>query len=286
MQVNLFANDRIMNSYSRDLHHLSTKPVDIGVVFGQNVDRYKVANPEDSSDVLFHKAHALGYFDVRKKTYENCFGALYDRHHELAKLNILLGYGPYVTIISLEDSLDYVLHSLCGCNIQKVREIPKYQELSRALLKLNFGENLYNFAISDFVGIDPKLNHFIKQLELDAKASMLEGEDAVDEEEDSEEFNEILDVRFLTAFITKIITKVDDINKYLGYNYKLERGEAVTVKSKSACSFVLAAKERFEHNMTIKAPGCDDYTLYVRSFERGEYETKIDLPYVAQEVYR
>lgn len=274
MQVYLYENSKICSSYARDLHHLSTKPFQVDLSYGVDLSIYKKDEMFDSIDKRFHRDRALEASNVNVKTYSTLFGSLLsDYHHELCKLNVLRGFDQYVTVISLEDSLDYILHSICGCDISAVRNIPNYFDLSRGLLKLNT-EEFMNFSMGSFIDIDPELNKYLISLEAKAAKSL-------EEEDDEEELTDI-NQKVLTYFIKDITERSDTINKYLGYWYKRERPDTTVVKSKSLCSFILSSKEKYVHPLTLSTADKCDYDIMIRSFERYEYAENISLRYCSE----
>lgn len=95
--------------------------------------------------------------------YRTVFGAGFkiDSHQDCEKLGIGKTTRKYVLVFSLEDSLDYILHYICKCDVQAVRSIENYRLLSKTLLTSYFQSDNISFDLNILMGLDPKLDAYI-----------------------------------------------------------------------------------------------------------------------------
>jgi hypothetical protein len=185
------------------------------------------------------------------REYNDLLGSMNDSHIEVEKLGICESQGPFTVVLSLEDSLDYILHLLTGTSTEKIRTLPDYRELSRAIMKIN-PEALGELTFNLFSQVDPALSSYLQDL--------------VRESEDTESFVE--------RFFTKIFTQADRILEYIcGYLYiNLQAtGRKVVIRSKSIYCYVFSTASEINEELTLKIPGKEDYKLLLKSYKAREY---------------
>lgn len=256
MLINLYKETRLIRESSKAIGLLKGRGCEI-------VDDLSFYNQEVAStvDEEFHIKSVLKVLND-KRQYTEFSGRICDSHIEIEKLGVCKYAKPYTTIISLEDSLDYILHRLCGASIQAIRSIPGYTELSRSLLKFNF-DALYSFTVESLLGVDEKLDKFISSFV-----------------KDTPEHLEDIEMEFLLGFARAIISEASSIVEYVSLYYNsIQPKDMSVIRSKSFCSFVLTTAERLDMDLIIRSEGFDDYVLKVRSFGKKEYLRKIDLKY-------
>jgi hypothetical protein len=227
-----------------------------------NLDIYKTKSSEDF-DEKFHIESVVKAMGTDRKYYR-IFGDMYDSHNEIEKLGVCKHCRKYTTIISLEDSLDYILHRLSGCSTDKIRQLSDYDRVSRALMKLNF-DALEGIHFGDLRMLDDKMAAFLDKILLEVGTNS-------DEEDISAEFVE--------RFASTLFSELKRVLEYVVFNYlfSLNKGVAV-LRSKSLCSFVLSSYERLETDIIIKSEGYEDYSIKVRSFEKWQYLEDFKLKY-------
>jgi hypothetical protein len=254
--VNLYSESKLIREGSKTLGSLRKKGCE--VIDDLSGYESQVACTVDED---YHIRSVLTAKDSERE-YSEFMGKISDSHLEIEKLGVCRYAKEYTTIISLEDSLDYILHRKCGADLQAVRSIEGYDVLSRNLLKFNF-DGLLGFTVDSLCGVDPKLDAFIASLVKDTP----EHTDGVENE-------------FLLEFVKSVILESCSIIEYVGlyYNSVQSKGTSV-IRGKSFCSFVLTTAERQDGEIVIVSEGYSNYKLKVRSFAKKEYAQNLNLRY-------
>lgn len=254
--IDLYKETKLLRESSKVLGILRGKGCDIL----ENLDYYD-KEVAASLDEEFHIKSVRGNRD-QKRNYEELFGKISDSHNEIEKLGVCRYGKPYTTIISLEDSLDYVLHRLSGASIENIRNVRGYDTLSRALMKLNY-EALQGFTVDSFLSLDARLDKYVMSL-----FSKVDDSDGMEQN------------TFLLSFIRNILMEASSVTEYVSFyfNSLQEQGTSV-IRSKSFCTFVITSAQKLDGEIIIRDSGYEDYKLLVRSFEKKEYASNIELKY-------
>jgi hypothetical protein len=254
--IDLFKDTRLINENSKNLGLLRNRKCDVM----EDLSYYE-QEVACSIDKGFHISSVLSNKDA-PRSYFDFYGKISDSHNEIEKLGVCKYAKPYTTILSLEDSLDYILHRLCKADIAKVRSISEYDLLSRSLLKLNF-DGMKGFTFEEFFKADTNVEKFL--------LSMYNSVPSESEDKNHD---------FLLSFVSSLIKEVSAVAEYISfaYNASLDKDTSV-IRSKSFCSFVLTTSNKLEDELVIRSDGFDDYSLKVRSFERKEYLSGLELKY-------
>lgn len=263
MLINLFEDKNLVTKSGKLLGYMTTqRPYELA----DDLTRYDSLSSEDL-DTRFHLESVKDYKGL-SRTYTNIFGCLTDSHNEIEKLGVCKGHKRWNVIVSLEDSLDYILHRLCGADMNNIRNMPNYKQVSRALLKLNYEAMVASFG--DLREADEKVDSYFTQL-----FSSTETEDL-----------EEAALNFQKTFVLKIMSQLSTILEYVVLAYYYDTVEsagykkgALVLRSKSLCCFVLSSDVKIEEELIIKSPGFEDYTLKIHSFEKYEYLEKMSLEY-------
>ena len=251
MLIHLFQDEDLINKSSTKLGQLRTRNCDI--ITDLSHYHQEVAA---SADAKFHIDSVIKTMHT-SRSYREIFGKITDSHSEIEKLGVCKYAREYTAIVSLEDSLDYILHRLSGADVSKIRNIFGYREISRGLLKLNY-EVLEFFNFSSLFDVDTKLNSYLDKL-LEQAA---EGE-----------------VPFLNLFIQDVLTESSKVIEYIGFFYNDTLPDSA-IRSKTFCSFIISTATHVEDEILIHSQGKDDYRIKVRSFKKGEYLNKTDILYI------
>jgi hypothetical protein len=242
---------------SQPLGYMITRKIELV----EGLDDYLTKSASDP-DTAYHIKSVLAAKEETKRTYTNVFGNMMDFHHEVEKLGIVKHRLRYTSIISLEDSLDYILHRLSGADMENIRAIPNYKSISRALLKLNYDALDAEFGV--FSSADKKLASYMENLYMEVEVE--------DEEERS--------LKFVDKFVSAVIREVQLVLEYVAFSYYFAQERNTFIpRSKSLCSFVATCQNNLQEELILQSPGFSDYTLYVRSFERWKYCENIALEY-------
>jgi hypothetical protein len=229
-----------------------------------NRDISQVINksPKDL-DHKYHLDSVKGSYTVTNRQYEDIFGVKVDTHSELEKLGACQYCEKYTVIISLEDSLDYILQRLTGCSLDSVRSISSYKVLSRSLLKLNY-ESLEDLDLGYLLNLDPKLDEYFNLI-----YSSVESEDPYS--------------AFLEKFVGDLLRECDRILNLISiefYHKCREVTDSVKLRSKSTCSYILTSSEKLEEEIIIRSSQVEDYTIKVKYFDLMEYSERYNESYI------
>jgi hypothetical protein len=124
----------------------------------------------DIPDDLLHvdgnpdKLYSIACIDFglnNRRTYTAVFDRCIDTHNEIERVGIQNRSRIYTYVFSLEESLDYILHIICGADIHNVRQMDGYLNMSRTMLKLDMVSMDTLFPLGKFVGLDSNLDKFL-----------------------------------------------------------------------------------------------------------------------------
>ena len=200
------------------------------------------------------KEAVLKCLRYRSRAYRTVFNSkvLIDSHHELEKLGLATTTRKYVLILSLEDSLDYILHYMCGCDMRAVRTLKDYRLLSKTLLTTYFYSKSLTFNLKEFYGIDPKLDKYLFNL--------------------AEENNND-DVQTTISFHKNILTTAHLLITIILRIFRDHGTSKRVLTSISASSCVFTSDDSYDDTITLTntEEGIEDYILNVGCFKRYSY---------------
>lgn len=213
---------------------------------GTGIEKYMNASPKNKMEEYHISNVLLNWNKVKDIT--GCFGLAMDSKIELEKAGLSIDKKPYRVIISLEDSLDYILSNITQCNLEGLsKQIKGYRELSRGLLNLDL-ESIKNKRLDCLINIDPRIDNYFLRLVRSTESS--------------------LDV--MMTFIKDIVRCAYDaiayIALYIKYFYE-GQGHSVVVKSRGSCSVVLTSTVEINEDITLD----EIYTLHIKSYEGNDY---------------
>lgn len=247
----------------------------IGYMVGRDCDiltdlsAYETASSSDL-DRQFHIDSVRENFRKDRKYMEIPVG-MSDSHIEIEKLGVCKHQKAYSVILSMEDSLDYLLHRLTGARLDNIRNVPDYKQISRALLKLNYPA-LGDKNIGVFRDCDEKIDEYFEKLFIEAKG------DTPNEKVDNVQ----------SEFFMSVLKELKWVLDYTTFHYFLTKKNSpefasksggLVLRSRSFCSFVMTSDVKLEDELILRCEGNDDYRLQVRSFERNEYFESMSLSY-------
>lgn len=99
-----------------------------------------------------------------KYEYGNMLGVKYNKHSSLDKMCLTVKEGSFVTVLSIQDSLDLVLQYLCDCDAKVIRALPNYHQLSRILLNVELDYLDIVGEFSQLINVDDKLDMYMSNL--------------------------------------------------------------------------------------------------------------------------
>ena len=104
-------------------------------------------------DVKQRIAHGRQYENIG---YDLCADNLFD----VEALGVGLYAKKYQIIISFEDCLDFFLHIVSDCDMEKIRSIPNYHEISANIMSLRPATPTSSARFNDLFDVDPKLDEY------------------------------------------------------------------------------------------------------------------------------
>lgn len=247
LQIDLFSDKHLMDNTLKIMAPLTRREFKLS----KSISEYNNMQP-DSIYMKRHLKEVLTKYNKPRSHYSR-FGLKIDSHIELEKIGVGMDSKPYRIIISLEDSLDYLLHCVCNADIQAIYEnVPDYKRISRGMLNIDF-DLLVGLGFNALVGVDHNLDRYLNNL-----------------------LQEYDDVRESVFYLYKVILeKAQAIISYIAvalkYYYE-ERGIRLVIKSRSACSIVLASDEPISEEILIN----NEYIIKVRSYKIKEYTEHVD----------
>lgn len=192
----------------------------------------------------------MQYLEVDKRKYIDIFDTVrIDTHHELEKLGIGSDSKKYTLIISLEDSLDYILAYLTKCDIRAVRNINNYKELSKSLLTTYYVSENFKLNTNVLIGIDNNLDSYLYKLHR-----------KYDNNPQKIAINFQKDILETTYMLLRVITGI------------FKSHSSSVIRSLGSCSAVLTNANPITYNIVLEnREGLDSYTLNIGCFERFDY---------------
>lgn len=241
LQIDLFKDKSISNTYLKTLRRIEragfnlNEDLDLGV--------YETFQPNDK----FTLAHIQNVLKLKKcdRKYEKLFALQFDTHTELEKAGLSKSKGYYRVIVTLSDSLDFLLSLICHSDFHKFYEnIKDYQTLSRGILDLNF-DLFDDQLLESLIGVDETLDKDYFKLNKDREKIILRL------------YNDILSLAH---------SAVAYIAHYIKRAYKKE-GLDLVFKSETFSTVVLDSPRRIDFEVSLNGV----YNLKIKSYAPLEY---------------
>ena len=176
-------------------------------------------------------------------------GGSYDVYFPIDAMGRAYYSNKKTLVVSIKDSLDLVLNSLCGVPIESVRNIENYKLLSRCILSL-YRSPLRGLSLDVLLGAHPILDSYIK---------MLYATSSTPDE-------------FKFKFMEKILKEANKLlHQYASMFRSIidDDGKHVVLRSYNLCNVILGTDDDgFSDNRFFIS---DDYCLLVKSYDRDAY---------------
>lgn len=111
----------------------------------------QIINEASSSDTM-----ALLRYN---RKYLNKLGLVVDSHYKLESLGLSSLSRDYTTIIDYSKALDFILANLSGCSCLNLKGLPKYEDISKALLTLD--TNSFDISLEELMFVDSNLDNYL-----------------------------------------------------------------------------------------------------------------------------
>lgn len=250
--IDLFKDDLLCSSMNRVIGQLFSRQCKINT----DVSFYEDLIP----DSIYQKSHIKNVLSALKtgKSALNIYGKLCDSYADIEKLGICRYCADNTVIVSLEDSLDYILHFLSGCDINTIyNNVSDYKELSRGILNVDFSL-LDTHYFDELVGIDPLLDKYL--------VSIL---DECDSDCD----------KFVIALTSNIINSCNQVLEYIAISLRNMSQYNLIFRSKSLTSAIFTSNTSITDIIILKCDNKSSYSITPLSFKKLEYLNKCDDTY-------
>lgn len=252
MLIDLFNDETVLKDYNRLLAQVETR------AFRLDCSEEYLKNLCSSDDDFYSNISALSQ---EERTYSHSYGCGCDSHFLLEAMGVGRDCKKYTIIYDMSNCLDYILHRLTGCSIDKVRQIKNYNEVSKGILTLNF-EALENVTLGDILAIDPKITEWLISLidNIVSGSNLTEGE--------------IMDL-LLLRFYRTILQEANSIKSYV--IMYIRRHFSAVVRSKFLCGMLASSDVAPDTVITLTdntKDNVEDYDMQIYVLESGEFFTK------------
>lgn len=251
MLIDLFSNLDLINKNSKLIARLRARDFNTT----EDLSYYENMNSE-TPDEEYHVSKILKALELPKREYFEKFGEWIDSHYEIFKLGIDIYAKPHTIIVSMEDSLDYLLHCKTGVDPLKIRSIENYYNVSRYFLKPNLFEK--EIKLNLLFGIAPELDTYL----LDLFERCTE-----DDEEDT------LVYSYVKTFLKELVSEATKIAEYIGIEIIDSLPEKTcSMRSQGLSGCVLSSALEVEPTkIQIVGRSGYKYEMNIRSFKRKEF---------------
>ena len=248
MQIDLFKSRTYNSSYHKLGNSVEKRQFELDPSLGTIDDLDKHVVCYDKQQLESYKSKLKSLVDSGRE-YQHIGLAGSDSLFEVEALGIAKYCKRYTLILDLSDSLDYMLHRLCKCNMSAIRGIPEYSKISRAIMNYDF-EDVGEILFNTFFQVDPRLDAYL--------VSMLTSSDNVTISSESK-MDWVVN-NFYTAILNTSVAVRDYTMQVL--SSKLPRG-TFAYRSKNFSSSLAAIEEPFDDKIVFHQEGYEDYVVDV-----------------------
>lgn len=207
-------------------------------------------------DVKRRIAHGRQYEDIG---YDLCADNLFD----VEALGVGLYAKKYQIIISFEDCLDFFLHIVSDCDMEKIRSIPNYHEISANIMSLRPATPTSSARFNDLFDVDPKLDeYFISRQKYVKETFNTYGDHFIDQ--------------LAFEIIRPLLMEVHGVQDYLISCFSAARSELgdAVCRSRNYSSLVITTDDPMLCDLTLNYEPFGSLTLAPKCYEKYEYATK------------
>lgn len=186
-----------------------------------------------------------------------------DNLFDIEALGVGLYAKRYQIILSFEDKLDYLLHVISGCDMEKVRSIPHYLEVSSAFVALKQTEASNDATFSLLYNIDPKLDEYFLKT-----AKLLKEQNVYHDEQLIEKLAYDIEI--------PILREVAGIQNYIiAYMSSTMSGmSSMVCRSRDYASLIFSSDTPLQEDIVLTYEGHDNVVISPRCYEKYEYAAK------------
>lgn len=207
--------------------------------------------------------HNLTNASVDRRVYRDTLGILCDSSLDLEVIGVTKYAKNDTVLFTLQDSLDLVLNYLCDVDMNVLRQLPNYQQISRGILNADH-RLLDGIPFGDLLGLDSRLDAYLIRI----NTTSISYED------------------FLNKFFIEVTSACNTLlHQYVMQyrSYYSDLGLKLPLRSKNICSIVFGSEIEIDDKMEL-VPG---YFIQIKSYKKCEYMKYVNelrSEYVGKEV--
>lgn len=199
----------------------------------------------------------------RGRRYEHIGKAARDSLFDVESLGISANGQDFVMIADYSLCLDYVLHRLCGCQMDEIRRIDDYAKISRAILTYDFLE-VSEIPFSRLALASDKVGSYLASLAYDCQDQILDVSDRTSWVI-YKFYMDIFDILSIIKFYTTVVICNSFLSKF---------GRKGIIRSTTYSKVLATVSGKFDEVVTIHDTAnsdIQDYKIVYRTYSPFEY---------------
>ena len=161
--MNLFHDDKLNKEFSRADNYINKRSFTLNADI-EELKQHLNVNCNKPEFIKFRNEVVKAACSERDC--EEFVGSYSDNHFSLELLGLEKNSKKYMVLVDFSESLDYILHLLSHCDMENIRAIPNYTEVSKAFLNGDM-DALAKETYSIFIQCDPALTKYMSDLYLE-----------------------------------------------------------------------------------------------------------------------
>ena len=154
MVIDLFHDDKLNKEFSRADNYINKRSFTLNADI-EELKQHLNVNCNKPEFIKFRNEVVKAACSERDC--EEFVGSYSDNHFSLELLGLEKNSKKYMVLVDFSESLDYILHLLSHCDMENIRAIPNYTEVSKAFLNGDM-DALAKETYSIFIQCDPASN--------------------------------------------------------------------------------------------------------------------------------
>ena len=163
MVIDLFHDDKLNKEFSRADNYINKRSFTLNADI-EELKQHLNVNCNKPEFIKFRNEVVKAACSERDC--EEFVGSYSDNHFSLELLGLEKNSKKYMVLVDFSESLDYILHLLSHCDMENIRAIPNYTEVSKAFLNGDM-DALAKETYSIFIQCDPALTKYMSDLYLE-----------------------------------------------------------------------------------------------------------------------
>lgn len=203
---------------------------------------------------IFEETHLRNLMSasINRRIYRDTLGIMCDSSLDLEVIGVTKYAKDDTVLFTLQDSLDLVLNYLCDVDMNVLRTLPNYQQISRGILNADH-TMLDGIPFGDLLGLDSRLDAYLIRI----NTTSISYED------------------FLNKFFIEVTSACNTLlHQYVMQyrSYYNDLGLRLPLRSKNISSVVFGSEIEIDDKMEL-VPG---YFIHIKSYKRCEYINHIN----------